>query len=95
MAKLTERVAVCETEITYLKDSVKRVCENEIPHINLELGKIATFLESIKPVFQDVKEIKTNIAKIRNQEKLGGKEKAAIIIAIITSIASIAIAYLK
>jgi len=95
MPKLTERVAVCETEITYLKDSVKRVCENELPHIYTELGKITTFLESIKPVFQDVKEIKTNIAKIRNQEKLGRKEKAEIVIAIIISISSVAIAYLK
>ena len=78
-----------------MKDAMKKVCENELPHIYNKLDIISKFLETLKPVIKDVEEIKNNTKSIRNQEKLGRKEKAAIVVAIIASIASIAVAYLK
>lgn len=88
--KITERVAICETEITHLKIAVSRICENEIPHIYTELDKITHYLSDLKPIFKNVEE---NTEAIRNQEKLGKKEKAAILLAAITGITSIILAY--
>lgn len=93
MAKeLSERVAVNETEITHLKATVKRVCENDLPHIYNKLDQITKFCDRIVPVVDDVKEIKGTVSKIKNQEKLGRKEKAAIITSAIISAASVLVA---
>lgn len=84
MKPIDERVAVCETEITHLKDVVKRVCENDLPHIYDKLDAITSSLASLR---RDIKDI-------HNQEKLGKKEKAAIVVAVITAAASIVVAYI-
>lgn len=94
--KLSERVAVCETEITHLKDAMKKVCENELPHIYGKLDSISIFLSDLKPVLKTVEDnteaIKNTTGNIQNQEKLGRKEKLAIALAVISSLTSIALA---
>lgn len=82
-------MAVCETEVSHLKIAVTKVCENELPHIYNEIDKITGFLSDLKPIMRDVSE---NTKAIRNQEKLGKKEKAAILVSVIAAVASITVA---
>lgn len=104
-----ERITACEVEIVNMKDLFRKVCENDLPHIYAELGKLTTFATQTEAYFKEqvehtklLKEFDTKldkltdvVATIKNQESLGRKEKASILVAIIVSAASIITAFLK
>jgi len=103
-----ERLAVCETEISHIKTAVDRVCISDIPNIYAKLESLNNFSIETRSFFKLVEantetlkafntilfDVKNNVQLIRNQEALGKKEKASIVIALIASISGIAVAFL-
>jgi len=104
-----ERLAVCETEIGTLKNAIDRVCVSDIPSIYDKLETLSNFSTETRSFFKIVvanaetlrqfndklDNLKLLLNNVNNQEKLGKTEKAGIIVAVITAIASAAVAYLK
>lgn len=103
-----ERIAVCETEIINIKDLLRKVCTNDIPHIFEAIGKLETFCVETRQIFKSVEvnsetlkamdtklaAIKLEVMSIQNQERLGKKEKVSIALAVIASITSVVVAFI-
>ena len=105
----TERIAVCETEIVNLKSAVNRVCLSDIPNIYTKLEALSNFStetrsffklaaansETLKEVNSLLFSLKTDVSLLRNQESLGKKEKASIILAAVAGVTSIIVTFLS
>ena len=105
----TERIAVCETEIVNLKSAVNRVCLSDIPNIYTKLEALSNFSTETRSFFKLVEantetlkvfniiltDVKNNMHQIRNQESLGKKEKASIILAVVAGVTSIIVTVLN
>ena len=105
----TERIAVCETEIVNLKSAVNRVCLSDIPNIYMKLEALSNFstetrsffkliaanAETLKDVNTTLSDLKNNVHLLHNQEALGKKEKASIILAVVAGVTSIIVTVLN
>ena len=110
MAKKTqqERIAVCETEIMNLKTMTERLFITDIPNIYTKLEMLSNFSTETRSFFKLVEantetlkafniiltDVKNNMHQIRNQESLGKKEKASIILAAVAGVTSIIVTVL-
>lgn len=108
MEKNSERLAVCETKIDSIEKAVDHVCITDIPQIYDKLEALSNFSTETRSFFKLVAtntetlssfntkldNLKTAVNSIQNQERLGRKEKASILIAVIVSLGSIAAAIL-
>jgi len=85
MDSVTERLAVVETEVRHLRE--------EIGELKLKLSNFK------KEVYRRLNNINRQLndlhLAVNNHSSLSGKEKAAIIVALITSISSIVVALIQ
>jgi hypothetical protein len=106
MTKSTDaRIAVIETEVTYIKSSISRIelnlreiTDNHLAHLNAKMDvQNVEFGKQVDLVKTDVKDMKTFCTKVQEAKKYGlsGKDKAIVYGSVITAAGIVVVEFLR